>query len=66
MEEITVFFNVRVDLKVPKELVEAYKESMDVGDFNDTFCEMAFDQCDRFSQTDYEIGSVWVNHEQIY
>ena len=66
MEEITVFFNVLVNLKVPKKMVETYKNEINVGDLNDKICEMAFKQCNIFDETDYEIDSIYANNEKIY
>lgn len=66
MEEIVVFFNVLVKLKVPKEMVETYKNEMNVGKLNDKICEMAFEQCNIFDETDYEIDSIYANNEKIY
>ena len=66
MEEITVFFNVLVNLKVPKEMIETYKNEINVCDLNDKICEMAFEQCNIFNETDYEIDSIYANNEKIY
>lgn len=66
MEEIIVFFNVLVKLKVPKEMVETYKNEMNVGELNDKICEMAFEQCNIFDETDYEIDSIYADNEKIY
>lgn len=66
MEEIVVFFNVLVKLKVPKEMVETYKNEMNVDELNDKICEMAFEQCNIFDETDYEIDSIYADNEKIY
>lgn len=66
MEEIIVFFNVLVKLKVPKEMVETYKNEINVSELNDKICEMAFEQCNIFDETDYEIDSIYADNEKIY